>query len=74
MDFLVTTSDGRDVVLTLNAESLAVGDILIFDGDVVHRGCAYRTTIVAAHIYLDVEGVQRVQPNEVGSFWPICRE
>lgn len=71
MDFQVTMSDGRQMVISLNTTGVEVGDILIFDGEVLHRGCAYTTTVVAAHIYLDVEGVKRVAPNERGSFWPV---
>ena len=54
--------------VTLHSESLKVGDIIIFDGDVVHRGCTYDGLMVAAHIYLDVPGVTRAAPNEYGSF------
>ena len=62
MDFQVTMSDGRQMVISLNTTGVEVGDILIFDGEVLHRGCAYTTTVVAAHIYLDVEGVKALRP------------
>jgi hypothetical protein len=76
----VTTPDGDTKFLTLGcavnpnprvpacAETICVGDILIFDGDVIHRGCAYKSTCVAMHIYLDVPQVKRPPPNEPGSF------
>ena len=64
----MTTSDGRNLIFSLLAESLQVGDIIIFDGDVFHRGCQYDGTCVALHIYLDVREVTRFAPNEDGSF------
>jgi hypothetical protein len=59
---------GRTYIVTLSSRDLQVGDIIIFDGDVWHRGHAYATSCVAVHIYLDVPAVQRVEPNEAGSF------
>ena len=51
-----------------SSTTICVGDILIFDGDVIHRGCAYKSTCVAMHIYLDVPQVKRPPPNKPGSF------
>ena len=81
LDFQVTDANGNTVILTLlpghpdprvpawAETTIGVGDILIFDGDVIHRGCSYQSTCVAMHIYLDVPEVQRVPPNVDGSFW-----
>ena len=54
--------------MELNADSLNVGDVLIYDGDVLHRGKAYTAGCVAAHIYLDVQGVNRPPYDVSGSF------
>ena len=54
--------------MELNADSLNVGDVLIFDGNVLHRGKAYKVGCVAAHIYLDVQGVNRPGYDVSGSF------
>ena len=37
---------------------LEVGDILLFDGDVVHAGAAYAKANTRLHVYLDVRGVE----------------
>ena len=37
---------------------LEVGDILLFDGDVVHAGAAYAYANTRLHVYLDVRGVE----------------
>ena len=68
LDFHVELPCGRTYIVTLSSRDLQVGDIIIFDGDVWHRGHAYATSCVAVHIYLDVPAVQRVEPNEAGSF------
>ena len=39
---------------------LEVGDILLFDGDVVHAGAAYAWANTRLHVYLDVLGVRHV--------------
>ena len=36
---------------------IEVGDILLFDGDVVHAGAAYTSANTRLHVYLDVAGV-----------------
>jgi len=38
---------------------LEVGDILVFDGDVVHAGAAYAEANTRLHAYLDIVGVER---------------
>ena len=58
------------VAVRLLAAELNVGDIIIFDGDVPHRGTEfYKKSRVAMHVYMDVPGVQReTDPNAQGSF------
>jgi hypothetical protein len=51
------------IAFRLLPESLRVGDIVVFDGDVVHRGIEYDHENVSAHAYLDVAGVMRVRRN-----------
>ena len=38
---------------------LEPGDVLVFDGDVVHAGAAYRAPNTRVHVYLDVPSVKR---------------
>ena len=38
---------------------LGAGDVLCFDGDVVHAGAAYEMENTRMHMYLDVDAVQR---------------
>ena len=51
----------------LNARServpvlLEPGDVLVFDGDVSHAGAAYCDPNTRVHVYLDIEGVERVK-------------
>ena len=48
---------------------LRAGDVLIFEGDIPHRGCSYTEPCSALHVYLDVTGVVReADPNTHGSF------
>ena len=48
---------------------LRAGDVLIFEGDIPHRGCSYLKPCSALHVYLDVPEVARVDdPNAHGSF------
>ena len=35
------------------------GAILLFDGDVAHRGASYAARNTRVHLYLDVPGVER---------------
>ena len=51
------------IAFRLLPESLRVGDIVVFDGDVVHRGIEYDHENVSVHAYLDVAGVMRVRRN-----------
>ena len=37
---------------------LEMGDIVLFDGDVVHAGAAYAEANTRLHVYLDVHGVE----------------
>ena len=58
------------IALMLSPAQLHVGDIVLFDGDVPHRGVAFPDAPnVSLHVYLDVPGVERVRnPNYKGSF------
>ena len=57
------------VTVELRAESLHVGDIVLFDGDVPHAGCAYLRRHVGMHIYLDVPAIYRhPDPDKASSF------
>ena len=58
------------VACTLAAASLGVGDVVLFDGDVPHRGVAYSSrSVVSMHAYLDVPDVARMRdPHAHGSF------
>ena len=38
---------------------LEPGDVLVFDGDVVHAGAAYRAPNTCVHVYLDMPSVKR---------------
>ena len=42
----------------LVGRGLRAGDIVVFDGHVVHRGKSYGLRHVGMHAYLDVPGVQ----------------
>ena len=54
--------------LKLCRDRLSVGDIVMFDGDVPHRGVA-ADDLVAMHGYLDVLHVQRERdPHKLGAF------
>lgn len=54
---------------TLDSSSLRVGDIVLFDGWVPHRGPATDGSCVGLHAYLDVpEVVREKDPTKVGSF------
>ena len=68
LDFGCAGNGALRLVMELKADSLNVGDVLIFDGNVLHRGKAYKVGCVAAHIYLDVPSVKRPGYTEVGSF------
>jgi hypothetical protein len=58
------------IALMLSSDQLQVGDIVLFDGDVPHRGVAFPdASNVSMHMYLDVPGVKRVRNlNRDGSF------
>lgn len=58
------------IAIFLSADQLRVGDIVIFDSDVPHRGTAYlHGSNVCMHMYLDVREVRRVRnPRAEGSF------
>ena len=42
---------------------LEAGDILLFDGDVVHAGAAYAEKNTRLHVYLDLPGVAEHEAN-----------
>ena len=46
-----------DVLL---ANEVCVGDIVLFDGDVPHRGVEYISPCAAMHLYMDVPEVDRI--------------
>ena len=56
------------LAVKMAASSLEVGDILIFDGDVPHRGVKFDKRCIAAHAHLDVPGLDRPTSVEDGSF------
>lgn len=57
------------VTVELKAENLSIGDIVLFDGDVPHAGCAYLRRHVGMHIYLDVPAIPReLDPSKAKSF------
>ena len=57
------------VTVELKAENLSIGDIVLFDGDVPHAGCAYLRRHVGMHIYLDVPAIPRqLDPSKAESF------
>ena len=41
--------------------TLAKGDILCFEGDVIHAGAAYKKENTRIHIYVDVQDVKPVE-------------
>ena len=58
------------IAFTLSPDQLQVGDVVLFDGDVPHRGVAFPSySNVCMHMYLDVLGIKRVRnPRSNGSF------
>jgi len=56
---LVALQAGTTFVTPDATYELAPGDAVLFDGDVVHAGGAYRHANTRVHLYLDVEGVER---------------
>ena len=66
---LVVFNDVHDVegqYVELNA-----GDVLLFDGDVLHAGAQYEKDNLRLHVYLDVPALQH-EPN--ASHFPVCDE
>ena len=53
------------VQIVVKACSLQIGDIVLFDGWVPHRGVACDKSLVAVHAYLDVPEVERERNLEV---------
>ena len=59
------------VVIHITDTFLQVGDVLLFDGDVIHRGIAYQKSCIGWHAYVDVAGVKRTRNAlALGSFHP----
>lgn len=60
MGVILALQDGTSLCLH-DAEDvhMSVGDVLVFDGDVVHAGAAYAEPNTRIHLYLDCPGVHR---------------
>ena len=50
---------------------LNAGDVLLFDGDVLHAGALYEKDNLRLHVYLDVPALKH-EPN--ASHFPVCDE
>ena len=48
---------------------LNAGDVLLFDGDVLHAGALYEKDNLRVHVYLDVPALKH-EPN--ASHFPVC--
>ena len=56
---LVALEDETSLVLQDRVVLLGAGDVLVFDGDLVHAGAAYEHGNTRLHLYLDVPCVHR---------------
>ena len=62
---LVALEGGTRFVTTSEVYELDVGDVLCFDGAVVHAGAAYAVENTRLHVYLDAVGCRR----KAGVIW-----
>lgn len=60
MGVLVALESDTRFVTTTEVYELDAGDVLYFDGAVVHAGAAYAAENTRIHVYLDAVGVRRL--------------
>lgn len=61
MGVLLALQDGTKFEMPARTVNLGAGDLLVFDGGVVHAGAAYIHENVRMHMYLDCRGERRLR-------------